>query len=74
MQVTVQLVGVFRLGRFKEQPREFKTGLSVQDVIDELTIPPHLLGIVLINGCHAAIDDQLHAGDTLSLLPLIDGG
>jgi hypothetical protein len=43
-------------------------------VVDELGIPGPLLGIVLINGVHAGIEDILNDGDTLCLLPFIDGG
>jgi hypothetical protein len=43
-------------------------------VVDELLIPDPLLGIVLINDIHAGVEDLLHDGDTLCLLPFIDGG
>lgn len=74
MIVTIQLVGTFRIGRFKEAFREYPSGTRVQEVVDQLRIPGPLLGIVLINGIHAGVDDLLNDGDSLSLLPLIDGG
>jgi sulfur carrier protein ThiS len=74
MTVTIQLVGVFRSGRFNEADREYPAATRVQEVIVELGIPRPLLGIVLINGIHAGIEDILSDGDTLCLLPLIDGG
>jgi hypothetical protein len=74
MNVTVKLVGIFQIGRFKEAVCEYPTGTSVRKVVDELLIPDPLLGIVLINELHAGVDDVLHEGDTLCLLPFIDGG
>lgn len=74
MQVTIKLVGVFRIGRFREQLREYPAALPAQALIDELLIPQQLLGSVLINGHHAAADTLLHDGDILCLLPFIDGG
>ncbi len=72
--VIVKLVGIFQIGRFKEESREYPTGTSVRKVLDELHIPDPLLGIVLINEIHAGVEDMLHDGDTLCLLPFIDGG
>jgi len=74
MTVTIQLVGVFRSGRFNDAVREYPAATRVREVVDELGIPAPLLGIVLINGIHAGIEDILSDGDTLCLLPFIDGG
>ena len=74
MNVTVKLVGVFQIGRFKEAVCEYPIGTPVRKVVDELLIPGPLLGIVLINDIHAGVEDLLHDGDTLCLLPFIDGG
>jgi molybdopterin converting factor small subunit len=74
MIVTIKLVGTFQIGRFKEVVREYPSGTCVREVVDELRIPDPLLGIVLINDIHAGVKDLLNDGDTLCLLPLIDGG
>jgi sulfur carrier protein ThiS len=74
MTVTIQLVGVFRSGRFNDAVREYPAAIRVREVVDELDIPGPLLGVVLINGIHAGIEDILNDGDTLCLLPFIDGG
>jgi molybdopterin converting factor small subunit len=74
MNVTVKLVGIFQIGRFKEAVCEYPPGTSVRKVVDELLIPDPLLGIVLINEIHAGVEDLLQDGDTLCLLPFIDGG
>lgn len=74
MKVTIRLVGTFRIGRFKEEVREYPSATCVRKVVDELRIPSPLLGIVLINDIHAGVEDVLNDGDTVCLLPLIDGG
>ncbi len=74
MNVTIKLVGIFQIGRFKESVREYPTGTRVREVVDLLRIPDPLLGIVLINEIHAGVEDVLMDGDSLCLLPFIDGG
>jgi len=74
MQITVSLHGIFRIDRFKKETLECPDGSNAQKVIDDLQIPARLLGIILINGTHAKADDILHNGDTLMLLPLLEGG
>jgi molybdopterin converting factor small subunit len=74
MNVTVILVGPFRINRFHEEVREYPSATCVQDVIDDLKLPIPLLGTVLINGIHAGVEDLLHDGDTVCLLPFMDGG
>jgi sulfur carrier protein ThiS len=74
MQIQVKLVGVFHIGRFKEETRQFPDGSCVQDVIESLELPQQLLGFALINGVHAGYDSLLNEGDKLTILPLLDGG
>lgn len=74
IKVTVRLVGIFKIGRFREEVREYSSARSVQDVVDELGIPVPLLGIVLVNDIHSGVDHVLKDGDSLCLLPFIDGG
>lgn len=74
MDVTIKLVGTFRIGRFNQVVREYPAGTCVREVVAELRIPAPLLGIVLINDIHAGLEDLLNDGDTLCLLPFIDGG
>jgi len=74
MQITVKLVGPLRIGRFKEQVCEYTDGTSIQAIVDGFEFRDHLLRIILINGVHARVDARLQDGDTLSLLPVFDGG
>lgn len=74
MQIKVKLVGAFQLGRFKEEILTYRSGTSVQEVVDSLRLPEQILGIVLINGVHAEFATLLQEGDSLTLLPILDGG
>jgi len=74
MNVTIKLIGAFRIGRFKEEVREYPSAIFLREVVDELRIPDSLLGIVLINDIHSGVEDALNDGDTVCLLPFIDGG
>lgn len=74
MKVNIKLVGAFRIDRFKEEFREYRAGASVREVIDSLQLPEQILGIVLINGVHAEFESTLQDGDSLTILPILDGG
>jgi molybdopterin synthase sulfur carrier subunit len=74
MRITVKLVGLFRIDRFKEELKEYPSDVRVVEVIDNLQLPKDVLGIILVNGVHAGEQDILKEGDTLSILPLLDGG
>ena len=74
MQVTVRLFASFRQKWWKEAVRECPQGALVADIVREVGIPVTELGIVLINGCHASLDNSLHDGDVVSLMPLMGGG
>ena len=74
MQVTVKLFASFRIKWFKEAIKECPCGAEVIDIVNEIGIPVNELGIALINGRHASLNDQLQDGDIVSLMPLIGGG
>jgi len=74
IQVTIQLVGIFRIGRFREAICEYPFATCVNDVLEELRLSMPLFGTVLINGKHAGLEDQLADGDIVCLLPFLDGG
>jgi sulfur carrier protein ThiS len=74
MKIEIRLFGVFRIDRFEQAVRAYPTGTRVREVIADLALPPHLLGIVVINGRHATTEQRLQDGDALTLLPLLDGG
>jgi sulfur carrier protein ThiS len=74
MKITIKLVGIFCIGRFKEDVQEYPAGTKVVEVVDDLHLSKDVLGIILINGVHAGEQDILSDGDRLSLLPVLDGG
>lgn len=74
IRITISLHGVFRIDRFKLQDREYPAGTTARAVIDDLDVSAALLGTVLINGIHADSEKLLFDGDTLMLLPLLEGG
>jgi molybdopterin converting factor small subunit len=74
VKITVRLYGVLRIGRFKEEVRDYPAGTSARAVVEQLQLPARLLGTILIKGVHARIDDPLTDGDILSLLPILGGG
>lgn len=74
VQITIKLFGVFRTARFLQEVRAYPDGTTVADVVRDLGLPEHLLGIVVIDGVHASTADILQDGATLALLPLLDGG
>ena len=43
-------------------------------VVAHLAIPTGAVGLALINGRQASLDDPLRAGDRLDILPLLGGG
>lgn len=74
MKITVRLFATFRVGRFKEEVRDYPPGTECRQVAEDLGISSDALGVVLVNGRHAQIDRALEEGDTLSLFPLVGGG
>ncbi|MDD3620209.1 MAG: MoaD/ThiS family protein [Desulfobulbaceae bacterium] len=74
MQVTVRLFAGFRIGRFKEETRQYDAPVTVKQIVTELGIPEAEVGIIFINGRNASIDQALAEGDALSLFPLVGGG
>lgn len=73
MRITIRIYGSFCIGRFEVAVREYPEGTLVLDVVRDLGIGEEFL-IRLRNGVHVANDEQLREGDTLSLLPMLDGG
>jgi len=74
MRITLKLFATFRNGRFKQEERELPEGTDCRKVVLDLGLTEEEIGIILINGRHGSLDQQLAAGDTLSLFPLVGGG
>ena len=74
MEIEIKLLASLRVGRFKNQAREFPPATGIREVVVGLGILEKDIGIVLVNGQHASLDEALKDGDALSLLPLVGGG
>jgi len=74
VKIKVRLFGVFRIGRFKEEVRDYPSGITARAVVEQLQIPTRAVGTILIGGVHASLDDQLGDEAVLSILPILGGG
>lgn len=74
MKITVKLFAMFREGRFKVAEQEYTEGTDCRQVVAAVGLTEDELGILLVNGRHAQLEQVLHGGDTLSLFPLVGGG
>ncbi len=74
MNVTVKLFASFRIKWGQEIIRKCRPGARILDVVTAIGIPDNESFIIVLNGVHASLNDPLHEGDVLSLMPLIDGG
>ena len=73
MHITVKLYGSLCIGRFDSALRDYPAGSKISTIAQDLGLSPEYL-IRLRNGCHASFDDVLQEGDTVSFLPMLDGG
>jgi len=72
--LTVKLYAQFRIGRFKEEQRDFSAPLSSRQLLGELGIAVDELGVLMVNGRHADVDMVLKDGDSVGIFPLVGGG
>ena len=74
MNITVKLYSVLQVGRFKERRISYPENSLVKDVVCDLNLPAEHVDILLVNGVHVTSDQVLYEGDTLSVLPMVEGG
>ncbi len=74
MQLTVKLFATFRAGRFEVAQLDAPAGATVGSIVDGLGIARDEIGIVMVAGRHADLDQQPSPGDTVSIFPLVGGG
>lgn len=74
MKIIVNLFATFRVDRFKQQERDYSPGITLREVVVDVGVNPEEIGMGLVNGRHALLDQALNDGDTLSLFPLLGGG
>lgn len=74
MVVVVKLFAHFRNGRFKEERREYPDGADCRHILGTLGLGEREMGILMVNNCHARLEQVLQHEDTLALFPLVGGG
>ncbi len=74
MNITVKLFASLRIGRFKQEQRDYPDGATCGQVVADIGVREEELGIVLVNGRHTPLEKALNDGDSLSLFPLLGGG
>ena len=74
MNVKVKLFASLRQFGPDEQVAEFPEGTTINDVVQELRIPPTIRLLRIVNGEHRPDDHRLQDGDELALFPPIAGG
>ncbi len=74
MKINIKLFATFRIGRFKQAQRVYPDGATCQQVVAVVGIKGEELGMILVNGRHASLDQALNDGDSLSLFPMLGGG
>nr|WP_320049135.1 MoaD/ThiS family protein [uncultured Desulfuromonas sp.] len=72
--LTIKLYAQFRIGRFKEEQRVVAAERSCRHLLNDLGIAVEELGVLMINGRHAGVDQILHDGDSVGIFPLVGGG
>lgn len=74
MMVEVRLFATLREGRFKKKEMEFAEASSLGDLLRELKIAEEEVGILLVNGQNAKVEQKLAIQDVVSVFPPIGGG
>jgi molybdopterin converting factor small subunit len=74
MKITIKLFATLRIGRFKEDQRDYPDGATCRQVAADVGVTGEDLGMILINGRHASLEQVLSDGDGISLFPLLGGG
>jgi molybdopterin converting factor small subunit len=74
MRICVNLFANFRSGRFSLEWQEHEPGVRVIDIVEKLDIAAPEVGIVMVDGRRAELDDRLEDGARLALFPRIGGG
>jgi molybdopterin converting factor small subunit len=74
MEITITLFASFRAGRFHSKPVEYPPRTTVANVAAALALADADIGLIIVNGRQVELEQELVAGDQLSLFPLLAGG
>jgi molybdopterin converting factor small subunit len=70
----VQVKLFFHLRKYQDKDVELANGSDATDLIRHLRIPLEEVGVLSINNRMATLDQQLKAGDIITIIPPIGGG
>jgi hypothetical protein len=71
MNVTVKLFASFRIKWGQEIVQTCRPGATILNIVSAFGLPDNESFIVELNGASASLNDSLHEGDVLSLMPLV---
>ena len=74
VEIEISLFSAFRLGRFDRRRMKVPEASTVSDMLTILEIPVTDVGVLVINGRDGTLDQNLLAGDRVTLIPAIGGG
>ena len=74
MEVLVKLYATLQRGRFAEKAVELPSVAIMSDLLNRLDISPDDVSILMVNGRDASFKQELHQGDSITLIPPIGGG
>lgn len=74
MRVTIKFFAGFRQGRFTVKECEYNGRVTVQQLLNEFSVPLDEVGVLLLNGRHIDFSAELVDGDSCSVFPRIGGG
>ncbi len=72
--MTIKLFATFRKGRFETAERECAPGATIAALVEGLGIAREEIGVLLVGGRHAALEDVPAPGETIAIFPLLGGG
>lgn len=74
IRITIKFLAQLEESRPGEQVREYPTETPVSTIVADLDLQENRPGIMLLNGVYATPESMVRDGDTLAILPLVDGG
>ncbi len=74
MTITVKLFATFRQGRVPVATREIEPGTAIDAIVSELGIRTADIGVIMVNGRHAELDQRLADRDVVAIFPVVGGG
>ncbi|MGD9182137.1 MAG: MoaD/ThiS family protein [Desulfobacterales bacterium] len=74
MTIQVEVKLFLHLRKNRLQTAELADGSDAADLVDQLGIRLEEVGVLIINGRQATLDQRLKAGDVVSIIPPIGGG